>query len=218
MFGGYTYYLEPDARWSHIRGRLPRLKALGMAPSDAAVAIMRRLSPTGGFNDFLERLFEVELNGPLEHQHLVPLDKCAMASGVEMRVPYLDAGMVHLVGKMPLRFLVRPDLHVRKYVLRTLALRRFGPEMIDLALRSKFGAPSAGLVLIKHFDRICDETISDGYVAQHAFGECFKTKRELLMFDMFIEIFMKHRGDNAAVGGVLEFLRDRSHAAPPLVH
>jgi asparagine synthase (glutamine-hydrolysing) len=119
---------------------------------------------------------------------------------------------------MPLRFLVRSDLHVRKYILRTLALRRFGPEMIDTVLRSKFGAPAAGLVLLDRFDQICEQKLPGSYVARHALGGCFRSKRELLMFDMFHEIFMKHRGDTTAVGNVLEFLEERSHAAPELAY
>jgi asparagine synthase (glutamine-hydrolysing) len=217
LFGGYTYYLEPAARIAAIRDRLPQLKRLGVAPSEAAVGIMHRLSPEGGFDDYIERLFGVEMSGPLERQHLVPVDKCAMAASVEMRVPYLDGGVVELAGRLPLRLLVRPDLHVRKYVLRALAIRRFGPDMLDAVLRSKFGAPAAGLVLLDRFDQMCKETLPDSYVKRHAFGECFRSKRELLMFDMFIEMFMTHRGERAAVGSALEFLQQRRSAAPSLV-
>jgi asparagine synthase (glutamine-hydrolysing) len=218
LFGGYTYYLEPEARVAAIRERLPRLKRLGVAPSEAAIGIMHRLSPEGGFDNYVERLFEVEMSGPLERQHLVPVDKCAMAASLEMRVPYLDGRVVDLAGRLPLRLLVRPDLHVRKYVLRALALRRFGPEMLDTVLRSKFGAPSAGLVLLDRFDQMCNETLPDSYVERHAFGGCFRSKRELLMFDMFKEIFVTHRGESAAVGSAIEFLQQRRQAAPSLMH
>src|SRR5262249_1838949 len=110
MFGGYVPYLDRDSRLSSIRNRLPRLKPLGVAPSDLAVQAIRRLSQPDAFEDYLEALFDINMSEPLERQHLVPVDKCAMASSVEIRVPYLDDLVVEFVSGLPLGFLVRPDL------------------------------------------------------------------------------------------------------------
>jgi asparagine synthase (glutamine-hydrolysing) len=214
LFGGYTPYLDRESRLAYIRKRLPVLKHLGVPPSEHAIETIERLSRAKTFDDYLRELFDINMADPLERQHLVPVDKCAMAASVEIRVPYLDDAMVELVGRMPLRFLVRPDLGVRKYILRRLALSRFGVGILDVVLREKYGAPTAGLVLLDRFDRLCNETVSDEYVRKHDFGKCFASKRELVLFDMFLEIFMAHRGESTAIGSVVDFLRSRDGLRP----
>jgi asparagine synthase (glutamine-hydrolysing) len=209
LFGGYEQYLDREARVSQIRRRLPLLKHLGVAPSDRAVESIKRLSAPNGFDEYLRHLFADNMGDPLERQHLVPVDKCAMAAGLEIRVPYLDAAVVELANTMPLDFLVRPDLGIRKYILRRLVLSRFGNGMMDVVLREKLGAPAAGKAHLERFTRLCNEILPDKYVISHEFGRCFPSKRELILFDMFLEVFMKHRGDGAAMGSVVDFIRTR---------
>jgi len=209
LFGGYEQYLDREVRLSQIRRRLPLLKYLGVAPSDRAVECMKRLSAPSGFGEYLQNLFTDSMGDPLERQHLVPVDKCAMATGLEVRVPYLDAAVVELAKRMPLHFLVRPDLGIRKYILRRLVLSRFGTGMMDIVLREKLGAPAAGKVHFERFTRLCNENLPDEYVMSHEFGRCFASKRELLLFDMFLEVFMKQRGNSAGMGSVVDFIKAR---------
>ena len=60
------------------------------------------------------------------------------------------------------------------------------------------------------FDTLCNEALPDSYLTQHEFGYCFENKRQLLLFDLFLDLFMTHRGDSAAVGSVLDFIKERS--------
>jgi asparagine synthase (glutamine-hydrolysing) len=210
LFGGYREYLDRNSRMSYILRRLPLLKRLGVGPSPCALDTIQRLSTSGSFEQYLEQVFHVNMSDGLERQHLVPVDKSAMAAGLEMRVPYLDDAVVELVSQLPVRFLVRHDLGIRKYILRRLALSCFGPECIDVVLREKLGAPSAGVVHLNRFNSLCEEMLPDSYVARHEFGDCFASKRELILFDMFVEVFMKHRGNGAAMGPVMDFLRERA--------
>lgn len=210
VFGGYHEYLSRESRLSVIRDRLPILKQLGVPPSAYARATIGRLSSPTTFEDYLPRVFEVNLADALERKHLMPVDKCAMAASLEMRVPYLDDGMFELLGRMPLRYLVRSDIAVKKYLLRRLTLRRFGLATMDIVLREKLGAPVAGLFLLDRFDRLCEETLPDDYLRKHELGFCFRTKRELLLFEMFVEIFMNHRGDRASIGSFGDFLESRA--------
>jgi asparagine synthase (glutamine-hydrolysing) len=115
-----------------------------------------------------------------------------------------------LVLRLPISFLVRSNLGIRKYILRRLALTRFGTDCIDVALREKLGAPAACVVHLDRFNTLCEEMLPDSYVARHEFGACFESKRELLLFDMFIEVFMNHRGGSTGMGTVMEFLRARA--------
>jgi asparagine synthase (glutamine-hydrolysing) len=210
LFGGYREYVDRSSRTSYIRRRLPLLKRLGVAPSAAALETIHRLSTSGSFEQHLENVFDVNMRDALERQHLLPVDKSAMAASLEMRVPYLDDSVVEFVSRLPIRYLVRHDLGIRKYILRRLALSRFGPDCIDLVLREKLGAPAACVLHLDRFNNVCEEILPDSYVAQHEFAGCFESKRELLLFDMFIEVFMKHRGDSVAMGPALDFLRARA--------
>ena len=209
LFGGYAPYIDRVSRLAFIKDRLRLLKPLGIAPSDRALESIRALASAATFDEYLERLFADNMGDPLERQHLVPIDKCAMASGVEIRVPYLDRAVVELVSRMPFRFLVKPDLAIRKYILRRLIISRFGVGLLDVGLREKLGAPAAGKAHLARLTRLCDEMVPDQYVKRHEFGRFFASKRELIMFDMFLDVFMTHRGDSTAVGSVIDFIRAR---------
>jgi asparagine synthase (glutamine-hydrolysing) len=216
LFGGYRDYIDREFRVSAIRYRVQQLHRLGMTLSDEAAAIAERLTSAESFDDYLDAIFRVNQADALERHHLDPVDKSAMASGVEMRVPYLDDRVFDLVARLPLRLLVRADLGIRKYVLRHLGLERFGPQLRDTVLRQKLGVPSSALGLVASFDRLCDEVLPSDYVERHEFGACFATKRQLVLFDMFVDMFIVHRGDRAAVGGVLDYVRSRGDCAGAL--
>src|SRR5262249_26084831 len=160
----------------------PLLKRLGVLPSDRVISIIEGLSSAISFDEYLQRIFEVNLADRLERHHLDPVDKCAMAASIEMRVPYLDDRVFELVSQFPVRFLVRADIGIRKYILRRFCLERFGFRVMDVVLREKLGVPSAGIHLLERFDRLCDAVLPEDYLARHEFGYCFETKRQLLMF------------------------------------
>jgi asparagine synthase (glutamine-hydrolysing) len=143
----------------------------------------------------------------------MPVDKCSMAASLEMRVPYLDDGLVDLVSHMPLHHLVRSDIAVQKYILRRLAILRFGTQTLDVVMRRKIGAPVSGIHMLERFDQLCNEMLPDSYVRGHPFGYCFGSKREAFLFDFFLEIFLRQRGDAAALGGTMEFLRSRANGS-----
>src|SRR2546421_705419 len=129
----------------------------------------------------------MNLGDELEQHHLNIYDKCGMAAGVEMRAPYLDTGVVKLISQLPLRYLVRRDIGINKYILRHLCLRRFGYDVTDIVLREKRGLPSAGWRLRQRFSNLCDEVLPDDYLTRHELGPYFETKRGPLMFELFHE-------------------------------
>jgi asparagine synthase (glutamine-hydrolysing) len=213
VFGGYVEYLARDHRAEAFKRALPRLKSLGIPPSDAAIETMLRLTSARTMAQHLEAVFAVNLGDPLQRLHLDGIDRCAMSAGVEMRVPYLDDELTALATRIPLRHLVRWDIGVRKYLLRRLALRRFGaaygPVVLDVVLREKLGAPSSGVRLLQDFEVECDRRLPADYLDRHELGAAFRTKRQLLMFEYFCTAFLDHRGDVDAVGGILDFLESR---------
>lgn len=213
VFGGYDDYLDPTSRARYVARRLPLLKQLGVAPSERLTAILERLFGPACDEDTLQATFDINLADPLQRHHLDPVDKCSMAAGIEIRLPYLDDGVVELVAQFPLRFLVRRDLGVRKYLLRHLCLERFGPRVRDIVLRGKLGVPSAGIRFMKRLDDICERTLPSQYLSGHPLGYCFESKRQLVAFELFEEIFLKNRGRADADGGILDFLNRRSGQA-----
>lgn len=214
LFGGYIEYTAREYRTRAFERRLPVLKQLGVAPSEAATKTMLQLSTARTLPDYLAAIFEVNLGDPLQRLHLDVVDRCAMSVGVEMRVPYLDDEMVGLATRIPLQHLVRLDIGVRKYILRRLALRRFGqvfgPALIDVVLREKLGAPASGVRLLLDFEQMCERLLPADYLTRHELGFCFAGKRQLLMFEYFCAAFLEHRGDVSAVGDITEFIASRS--------
>jgi asparagine synthase (glutamine-hydrolysing) len=212
LFGGYRDYLDRGLKLAAVSRRLPVLERLGVALSDEATELIACLSSTQTFNEYLQAIFDVNLRDPLERLHLDGVDKSAMASGVEMRVPYLDDRVYSLVASLPLRFRVNADLGIRKYILRRLWLHRYGVELADVVLREKLGVPSSGVHLVMRFDSLCDEVLPDDYLDRHELGYCFPTKRQLLSFEMFQDIFRAGSG-GSAIGNVLDYMQDRGEAA-----
>jgi len=210
LFGGYPEYLERRHRQVELPQRLSVLQRRGVRPSTTALEITRRFSEARDPDQYLRLVFETNLADPLERQHLHTADRCGMASGVEARVPYLDDGVVELVTSLPLSYRVRADLGVRKYILRRLCLDRFGVATADIVLRDKQGLPSSGAQHLQRFMALCEARLPDSYVRSHEFGRYFTGKCDLLLFDIFYEIFFVHRGRHEEVGGVMEFIASRA--------
>lgn len=211
LFGGYSDFLDRSPRLAHIHAQLPLLSHLAVRPSDGALAIIEKLSAPPTHSQFLEAIFELNQGDALERQHLNPLDRYSMASGLEIRVPFLAEGMLDLMARVPLTHRVRADLLVRKYVLRRLALKRFGAVLFDAVLREKVGAPVAGVFLLDRFDQLCDQTLPVDYLARSPYGRCFPSRRKLLMFELFSELFYKHRGDITRLPTMVDFIASRTN-------
>lgn len=210
LFGGYAEYLHRDAKLASLTRRQPVLEQLGVTLSDEAAEIVSCLCSTRTYDEYLDAIFAVNLGEPLERLHLDGVDKNAMAHGLEMRVPYLDDRVHALVTSMPPHYRVHAELGIRKYVLRRLCLRRFGERFVDVILREKLGVPSSGVQLVLRFDRLCDEVLPGDYLERHELGFCFATKRQLLAFEMFEDVFLRGGGDASAVGDVVEYMQERS--------
>jgi asparagine synthase (glutamine-hydrolysing) len=213
LFGGYPEYLDRSDRQVELPERLKKVRSAGLCPSPEALEIVRRFVEARGVGEYLEAVFHANLTDALERNHLHPIDKCAMASSVEARVPYLDDGVMELVTSLPLAHRVRPDLGIRKYLLRRLCLERFGADTLDIVLREKQGLPTAGARHLQRLIDTCEQQLPDDYLQRHEFGRCFTSKFSVFVFDLFHEIFFVHRGRHARVGPVEEFLAARAGRA-----
>src|SRR5205807_8549301 len=84
---------------------------------DALSAPVRRWLPASGDGDSLNRLLLVDARLSLADDLLIVGDHMAMASSVEMRVPFLDLEFLALVERMPSKFKIS-RLGERKWLYR----------------------------------------------------------------------------------------------------
>ena len=212
LFGGYREYLDRPHKMSTLKRRVEVALRAGIRPSPQVELVMENLRSPPSYEAYLDAIFDFNLADRLERYHLNGVDKLAMAAGVEMRVPYLDDNLVSLVRGFPARVLVDPDLGIGKYLLKRLCIRKFGPEYLPIVLRRKLGLPSAGARHMEKLDKLCNEMLPSDYLSKHEFGRYFESKLRLLVFEMFVDIFTKHRGNPAPVGTVEDFIGARAGA------
>jgi asparagine synthase (glutamine-hydrolysing) len=207
-FGGSPEYLIPADRSSWPR-RLEALARIGLSPTDRALHIIDRFESCDSVESTIAWMFEFNWREPLERWSMEFADRIAMASGVQPRLPYVDARVTGMIGRCPIDLLVRPKTRIGKYLFKRWCLERFAgsPEIVDAALRTKLGINSAALGLRRRLADLCEQVLPDDYVSRHELGGCFDSKLQLLMFEMFVEIFLTHRGDGTAVGSVTDFMR-----------
>lgn len=212
LFGGYDIHAAPHFFLRAVKRRLPFLKRLGIAPSERVVEIVRSLARSTSYEEYLASAFEVNLREQLVQHHLEVADRYAMASSLEIRVPYLDHRLVEFVNRLPLSYKVhnREGSAGRKYILKRVALSAFGQRIEDVVGRLKLGFPSAGASHLQRFDRLCERLLPVDYLSKHEFGFCFFRKRELFIFEIFQQIFLENRGQLDAGFNVMEFLKARA--------
>src|SRR4029450_6701505 len=135
LFAGYAEYYD----WTRAVGAMVRelasADALGLPGAARAREIVDTLGQPRTYTAYLRTSLELLQQDQLEFRHLAILDHHAMASSLEIRVPFLDDQVVEVANAIPLPFKLRKDLGVRKYVLRRLLLRLAGNAGHDAVLR-----------------------------------------------------------------------------------
>jgi asparagine synthase (glutamine-hydrolysing) len=215
LFGGYPEYIEPRLRAGSVQSRLHALAARGVSPSPAALEVAELYLGRVPHGDYLDRLFAWNLAEPLVQDHLELHDKVGMAASLELRVPFLDHRFVEFVAGLPVEYKVNAKFGIQKHVLKRAALRAWGADgpLADSVLRRKIGGPSAGARHHATLTDLCERELPDDYLARHDLGFCFTSKRDLLMFELFEEMFVAGRGADPADFPLTEFLRERTGRA-----
>ena len=138
-----------------------------------------------------------------------------MAASLEIRVPFLDHRFVEFVSTLPLEYRVNQPIGIQKHLLKRAVLREWGGDgpIADTVLRRKIGGPSAGARHYAALSALCERELPDDYLDRHDLGFLFATKRELLLFELFEEIFVTGRGADPSGLTVTDFLRERAGRA-----
>jgi asparagine synthase (glutamine-hydrolysing) len=212
LFGGYPEYVNRSGTPQIHADRLRRLAAQGLRPSDRAQEIIDGFSADRPLAGYLRHTFSSNLRDQLVRLHLEPLDALSMAFGVEMRVPYVDHRLTEFVLSLPVEFRVNHELGIPKHILKHAALTLCGGQgpVVDSVLRPKIGAPSAGRAHARAFERLCQRVLPEDYLTRHEWGWAFRHKRQLLLFELFWELFMVNRGEPVDGLSMSEFISARA--------
>jgi asparagine synthase (glutamine-hydrolysing) len=216
LFGGYGHYTDRSILARSIHGRLRA--GVGLSLSPLALEIVDIVGARQPLATYADRLLAENMRDQLVRNHLEALDKCAMAAGVEMRVPYMDHEIVAFVSGLPNRYKVNLALGIHKYVLRRAALSAWkGDDLVaDSVLRRKLGAPDPGYRYRAELAGICERELSDDYLARHELGAYFTTKLDLVLHELFSEIFLVGRGADPASLSMRDFIAERTGRALPV--
>jgi len=210
LFGGYVMYRKRQETINSAVEGLAKIRKLGFAPRDEVSEIVEFVASARDYDEYLERIFLVGLKDQLIRYHLDSVDKLGMASSVELRVPFLDDDLVGYITKIPTAYKVKKDLGVGKYILKRAAYEAFGEIMFDVILRKKQGFPSAGYYYMSKFYQICETNLPEDYLLKHELGYCFKSKQELLLYELFSFLFIQQRGSLPDGFNMLEFIGERA--------
>jgi asparagine synthase (glutamine-hydrolysing) len=130
--------------WSPSRnGRTPSAALVPEAHAnyDSGAVVREILSPFRRENeqaDFYQNMLYLELRFRLPELLLMRVDKIAMASSVEARVPFLDHELVQFCMNLPMHMRLRGN--VGKYLLKK-AVRGLIPDEVIDRTKMGFGAP-----------------------------------------------------------------------------
>ena len=207
VFGGLEEFMDRSTAIRAVGKRLEAVKQWGLKPSLECAAIIDAILADSEPAVHLINLFEINLKDPATRINLELLAKHSMAAGLELRLPYYDDALVEFVNSLPLRFKADVARGIPKYILKRLAIEKHGTQLFDIVLRRKLGFPMATSLFLRRLNRICVETVAPDYARRHEFGRFFPHPLPLVLFDMFHEIFITHRGFPPVEMDIMEFMR-----------
>lgn len=159
VFGALSPLLPARLRVSNPGDKLHKLAEVMGAPSPEALyrelvsqwrgaLPLRRISEPStlvadpsrwpALSGFAERMMAVDTLTYLPDDILVKVDRAAMAAGLEMRVPFLDARVIDFAWRLPFRQKVRDGQG--KWLLRQLLYRHVPRELVERP-KQGFGVP-----------------------------------------------------------------------------
>ncbi|KIZ38834.1 MULTISPECIES: asparagine synthase (glutamine-hydrolyzing) [Rhodopseudomonas] len=208
-------YYDPDETVATLNAGFRRAEAAGLQPSGRAFAIRDALITAAAQGARgLRATLDISLQDLLERAQLDPVDAIAMASGVEMRVPYLDPEVQAVVRGLPPDDIVDGTLGITKRVLRRAALRRYGTAIFDSAMRPKMMMPHAPRGHASRFARLCERAVPLAVVRRSAFGRCFASSSDFVLFELFRRIHLSGASQAFTMTDLLADLARDSRGVP----
>ncbi|HZI58919.1 MAG TPA: asparagine synthase (glutamine-hydrolyzing) [Verrucomicrobiae bacterium] len=119
LFAGYTFHRDVDAaiatfalRWEGLCSRASRMAA------EVIDETLERLQS----GERRRAFYQFFLREQLIWFQLDPLDKCSMAHGLEVRIPYLDHRLVRFISALPVDAIFEGEKHLLREAFRGLGI------------------------------------------------------------------------------------------------
>ncbi len=135
-------------RWAHYFSWLPQAQVLSLFNDETLAQVSSQQLPEQYYINLLQglpdqvdpvnKLLYLEMKTFLPDHNLNYTDKLSMATGVEVRVPFLDQDLVQLVSTMPTHLKMKGT--ETKYLLKKVAERHL-PKDIIYRSKTGFGGP-----------------------------------------------------------------------------
>ena len=196
LFGGYYWiYTHPLGFCDRIRRNLQDI-----LPNDRMAGFVNRLFPNPEDEKVYRlNLFDHLLRAGLSNYHLQSVDRSAGAFGFEIRPLYLDDDLSQYAMELPIEYKT-PDKKTTKMILKDAFRKDFAAAGIGwVHERLKYGMPEA----ISNIDKVIEgqvaAVISDDELKRHPLGRILGSKMNLLLYDLFEQIFFRgwdHRAPN----------------------
>jgi asparagine synthase (glutamine-hydrolysing) len=215
LFGGYGHYLDPEGFGSDLARGIRAIRGSGLNLSDETLEIIDIVARHESLPAYTERLLSANMRDHLVQNHLEPVDKCGMAVGLEVRVPYMDHVFAEFAMSLPAEYKVNQGLRIQKHILKRAALRAWGGDGViaDSILRRKIGAPAAASRYRWRLAGMLERELPEDYLARHELGRFFDSKLDLLLHELFCELYLTGRGTDPVGLSMHDFIAERAGRA-----
>ena len=161
-------YMFADEEPRHLAARMVSQAAFGrVAASPMLDPVPRTAMPmfNGQASQYVEQAMYHDYNTFLPHTSLKRADGLGMAHSLELRVPYLDRGVVELAARIPAKLLIRNGYE--KHVLRKAVEPLLPPSIVWRRKRPFQVRLSSGLS--ETLDYLCDRLLQPSAVRERGF-------------------------------------------------
>jgi asparagine synthase (glutamine-hydrolysing) len=195
LFGGYGLHVDPDQAILRYASALRHVTASGVMDRQAiesSAAVVDWLQ-AGTVDARRQRVDEFLRGDQLTNYHVWLWDRGSMASGVEVRLPFLNTRLRALAASLPMEWRVRDG--VTKVPLRRLVSRLLPPAIAAaVADQPKRAAWHAGRHCLRAWEQLALELMPAEARRSHPFGAVFPFAPSLLLFDLFLIVFFIYGG------------------------
>ena len=208
-FGGHSGFFGEPISLQYFKSMLVRLKATGLFLKPGLEEAVNELSEASRVSSrtAIKKIYSYYQNDLAFDLEFI--DKTSMATGLEIRVPFLDHRVVDLANRLPLSFKANRELGVGKLILKHLAIEHYGEALKAAIQLPKLGFPRACSDFRNRFERLCRKELSERYRRQHPLGEVSPSLTLLVTYDLFKIIFFENRGSIPTSFDMLDFIRSR---------
>lgn len=181
LFAGYPFYHDGFVSLvDRYRRKFETLKTYATEDTRLHITeLVNRLRSDQG-RSFLYDFF---LSDQLVGFQLLPLDKCTMSHGLEVRVPYLDETVVEEVSSISLD--LKLNLGIEKQLLRD-SFAGFG--LPNIQRRKRFSGEATLPAYYAKIRALANDMVSDEHWRNHKYSGFFGDKLQMLCFDLLMHM------------------------------